>query len=316
MPNPRPDPLRRRLIGGVPGAALAGAGWPLLCAAPAPAQAQPAARYRFQPAELHRVVADRNPLHDQTVTLIERRSEAEVQLRAQNRGIDAVELRLQPLEAENLRIEPPDAATRRWLLPPDGVAVTLATLRIDDPLRPPRYRYGSRITPGDSQARPDGSLYALPFPYGGRFRVLQGFGGSASHADAQNRHALDIALPVGTPVLAARGGVVVDFRRDAPTGTGRAADANYVIVRHADGTYGQYWHLDTGSVAVRLGAVVDTGTLLGRAGDSGQSSGPHLHFSVAVASGDGERRTVPWRFQDADGRPFLPTVGSELAHDP
>ena len=51
-------------------------------------------------------------------------------------------------------------------------------------------------------------------------------------------------------------------------------------ILHDDGTMGVYLHLMKGSVAVREGQRVETGTRIARSGNTGNSTGPHLHFVV------------------------------------
>ncbi len=98
-------------------------------------------------------------------------------------------------------------------------------------------------------------------------------------------------------VVAAAGGTVIaavdgnydrchaDLGTQAVTCDGNAIRANYVGVRHADGTTTLYYHLKNGSVAVQVGQVVACGDRLGLVGSSGISSMPHVHFQVEDPSG-------------------------------
>lgn len=142
-----------------------------------------------------------------------------------------------------------------------------------------------QATPGSSNARPCDVLYGYPLALPDA-AVDQGFDGEFSHRDAENRYALDFAVPVGTPVLAARGGIVMqtaagfhghglDFSRDA----GRA---NFIRILHDDGSMALYAHLAEGGVQVRVGQRVNAGQRIGLSGNTGYSSAPHLHFSVQV----------------------------------
>ncbi len=150
---------------------------------------------------------------------------------------------------------------------------------------------------GSVQAEPDlDHVYHLPYASGSSFLVSQGPGGEQSHqGDCLN--AVDFAMPVGTPVLCARPGLVVDLEDVfAYAGWSREQGGNYVLVRHEDGTVGEYYHLKTGGVRVEVGQRVEVGELLAYSGNTGRSSGPHLHFMVFRARNGKRRESVPLRF--------------------
>ncbi|MRJ18954.1 M23 family metallopeptidase [Pseudomonas haemolytica] len=137
--------------------------------------------------------------------------------------------------------------------------------------------------------------YRYPFPWrGGPFRLTQGPNGSFSHTDAKSRYAMDIAMPEGTPVIAARAGVVVKIGNDQ-LGRGPDPSGNFVRVQHDDGTQGVYLHLKQGSVSVRAGQRVAVGSPLALSGNTGNSSGPHLHFVVQRATEAG-LVSIPYEF--------------------
>ncbi|TCD24527.1 M23 family metallopeptidase [Pseudomonas sp. IC_126] len=138
-----------------------------------------------------------------------------------------------------------------------------------------------------------GYAYALPWK-GGPFRISQGAGGDFSHNSPKGRFAVDIAMPVGTPIVAARAGTVVKVRNDQH---GRRPDpaGNYVRILHDDGTHSAYLHLKRGSVQVKAGQRVKIGSLLGQSGNTGRSTGPHLHFVVQKKIED-SLISVPFRF--------------------
>ncbi|MFJ5775144.1 M23 family metallopeptidase [Streptomyces sp. NPDC093094] len=86
----------------------------------------------------------------------------------------------------------------------------------------------------------------------------------------------DFAVPSGTVVVAAHGGTVV---KAGGNGAGDGpAYGNAVVIKHANGTYSQYAHLSR--VDVRIGQVVATGQKIALSGNTGNSSGPHLHFEI------------------------------------
>ncbi|MDN3266224.1 M23 family metallopeptidase [Streptomyces sp. MA15] len=86
----------------------------------------------------------------------------------------------------------------------------------------------------------------------------------------------DYAVPTGTPVVAAHGGTVV---KAGGNGAGDGpAYGNAVVIKHGSQTYSQYAHLS--SVNVKVGQVVKTGQKIALSGNTGNSSGPHLHFEI------------------------------------
>lgn len=138
--------------------------------------------------------------------------------------------------------------------------------------------------PGDPSARPVDFEYLLPLQQRG-FRIDQGFGGSFSHNDAQNRYAVDFACDIGTPVLAARDGVVMQVEVSAIPASGHHGDANLIRILHDDGSMAVYAHLAPDGALVRPGQRVRRGQPIGVSGNSGLSAGPHLHFAVQANRG-------------------------------
>ena len=85
---------------------------------------------------------------------------------------------------------------------------------------------------------------------------------------------IDIAPPAGTPVVAANNGTVSRVASIAQSG----GYGNHVEVTHPDGLVTTYSHLAT--VAARQGQAVMRGQVVGTVGNTGNSTGPHLHFEV------------------------------------
>jgi murein DD-endopeptidase MepM/ murein hydrolase activator NlpD len=157
--------------------------------------------------------------------------------------------------------------------------------------------------PGDPAAQPRDVAYQLPFD-AKRFQVTQAPQGRFSHTDAENRDAIDFALPEGTPVLAARAGKVMQVQGNF-TANGRdpARDrerANFIRVLHEDGSMAVYAHLQANGVLVRSGQRVEAGQRIGVSGNTGYSTAPHLHFVVQANAGM-QLRSIPVRIVAPQG---------------
>ncbi|MEI5525153.1 M23 family metallopeptidase [Streptomyces brasiliscabiei] len=117
---------------------------------------------------------------------------------------------------------------------------------------------------------------------------VKGYKLSASFAQAGNmwsaKHSgQDFAVKSGTSVVAAHGGTVV---KAGGNGAGDGpAYGNAVVIKHGNGTFSQYAHLS--KVNVKAGQVVKTGQRIALSGNTGNSSGPHLHFEVRTTANYG-----------------------------
>ncbi len=164
----------------------------------------------------------------------------------------------------------------------------------------PTWSYTYHATWGDLEARHDDDYqYSRPFAPNRAFPVSQGFNSQFSHTGG-DAYAIDFKMPVGTPVHAARGGVVAAVKVDSESGGPEARfewDANFILIRHADGTFGHYVHLQKDGARVQVGQAVETGDWIGLSGDTGRSTGPHLHFAVFRARDGRSRETFPIRFR-------------------
>lgn len=186
------------------------------------------------------------------------------------------------------------------------------TLTAADPNHPWEYSYTNYFKMGSSVAAPDDYVYSLPYLPGHAYPISQGYDGKFSHF-GPNEYAIDWALPLGTPVCAARAGLVVKVKDDSNKGGGSMAYDkfnNYILIRHSDGTLGHYCHLKKGGVRVKPGDRVVAGEVIALSGDTGFSTGPHLHFSVFKTK-DGEHRlSIPVKFRIADGEAITLAEGN------
>ncbi len=149
----------------------------------------------------------------------------------------------------------------------------------------------------------DDYVYLLPFEHGRKHRVTQGYHGEFTHY-GENKYALDFDMETGTPVHAARDGTVVEVKQDSTVGGPSPryeGHANYILVQHDDGSYGNYVHLDHNGAVVEPGDRVEAGQHIGYSGNTGRSSGPHLHFDVRVPQKDGTMQSIPTRVRDHTG---------------
>jgi murein DD-endopeptidase MepM/ murein hydrolase activator NlpD len=224
---------------------------------------------------------------------------------AGNRIAGPLEIELRFEGAVNAASEPPLPA--RVVLPADSER-TVARLQPADPYRDANFSVTMNAVPGDPAAIHDDVVYQLPLD-APSWRIDQGFDGSFSHNDPQSRYAIDLAVDDGTPVLAARDGVVMQVERyfegaglDREKYGGRA---NHVRILHDDGSMAVYAHLQADSVLVRPGARVRAGQRIASSGNTGFSTGPHLHFAVQLNRGM-KLESVPFRMTAPNGPVTIP----------
>jgi murein DD-endopeptidase MepM/ murein hydrolase activator NlpD len=160
---------------------------------------------------------------------------------------------------------------------------------------------------------PAGSAYCLPYAAGSAYTVTQSYCAPppGSH---QGRFAYDFDLPMGTEVLAARAGEVVELREHWSDDDTRGGHENVVILRHGDNTLSLYIHMRHQGVLVEMGDYVPEGGLLGWSGSSGTGF-PHIHFQVCLRGGEcstgTNEVTLPVNFRNAEGP--VDTVGGLVA---
>ena len=176
-------------------------------------------------------------------------------------------------------------------------------------------QYAWRISLGSptAQHRPS-RPYRAPFAVGSAFRISQAFPDNITHNTEETQYAVDIALPDGTPVYAAREGTVINVHHDKFMGGLSPVmmdQANVVEILHEDGTIGLYAHLHWDSVRVHIGQHVDRGQYIANSGSTGFSSGPHLHFCVFKNLGFASV-SVPVQFAGLSDFAVTPETGTTL----
>jgi murein DD-endopeptidase MepM/ murein hydrolase activator NlpD len=169
--------------------------------------------------------------------------------------------------------------------------------------------YGYRMVYSYSRGNPETAdhdesyRYLFPFKHGSKHRITQGHNGKFTHFD-ENQYALDFDLDTGTAIYAARSGRVVEVKEDSNYGGPGAQyskHANYILIYHDDGSFGNYVHLRQNGADVEAGDYVEAGDFLGYSGNTGRSSGPHLHFDVRLPTFSGGMQSIPVRFLNYDG---------------
>lgn len=140
---------------------------------------------------------------------------------------------------------------------PDGEEPTTTA-----PQKSSSARSASRFTSYPSYS----GYYSNPLPAGHKTQGIHGNNG------------VDIAAPTGTPVYAAAEGTVIVSRFRTLSNPWFGGYGNYVVIEHSNGTQTLYGHMS--AVYVAVGARVDQGTPIGEVGNTGKSTGPHLHFEV------------------------------------
>jgi murein DD-endopeptidase MepM/ murein hydrolase activator NlpD len=187
---------------------------------------------------------------------------------------------------------------------PAGRVTEAFSLTPENPAADWSFTFTDNVKLGSNCARHDGShVYELPYGPEAKLEVTQAYDGKFSHKGS-NKYAIDWQMPEGTPVRAARGGVVVRAKDDSNRGGGTIDfdhDNNYVLIRHDDGTLGQYCHLQKGGVLVKPGQTVAAGDPIAHSGNTGFSTGPHLHFCVFTATSGRESASIPVKFRTSDG---------------
>jgi murein DD-endopeptidase MepM/ murein hydrolase activator NlpD len=233
---------------------------------------------------------------------------------ARNAFHSPVEIQLEFIEIMGVSYPDPDEILR-WVVDPRSDQVLL-NLEVLEEASAPQVHYRFEYMPGDPTASHlAGEAYQAPFSVGLDFPITQAYPDSISHQSLDSQYAVDIAMPTGTAVLAARGGVVVavasdnyrgglDKSRDGPA-------ANIIRILHEDGTFSLYAHLSWNSIRVLPGDRVTAGQYIADSGNTGFSSGPHLHFSVQRNAGLAVE-SVPFVFRGSSASTVIPATGDVL----
>ncbi|MDR2098034.1 MAG: M23 family metallopeptidase [Spirochaetaceae bacterium] len=147
-----------------------------------------------------------------------------------------------------------------------------ASISVNLPEGKQRFRFipGGILTPNERTFFLNPDFFRFPLR---KFKVTSAFGQRISPISGRRsiHSGLDLAAPAGTEVYAARSGVVIETSENSVYG-------KYVVLAHDDGWTSLYGHLS--SIDTDLRSSVKTGTIIGRVGSTGLSTGPHLHFEL------------------------------------
>lgn len=203
---------------------------------------------------------------------------------------------------ENLTVEGSDTV----VLDPIKRRQYIGELKVIDRKKPFTFTYTTKYNYGDTfQEEYDIDYeYGLPFLFDSTYLIMQGYNGNFSH---QDKFALDIDMPIGTPILATRDGIVINVVENNNKGcpTKECLEFNNLIkIMHVDGSFAEYIHLKQDGASVMKGHLVKKGQIIGYSGNTGWSSDPHLHFEVFLQKLD-RRTTLPTLFKIEPDKPSI-----------
>ena len=191
---------------------------------------------------------------------------------------------LQGLRRLRQQLGADEAAVAALAVDPDGLAFALQRAQVSGVENPGAFgAFGAYLThehrelaaPLVHGAFALAGAYSMAWPIEGKFRISSPFG-MRSHPvlGGRRKHkGVDLAVPIGTPVRAIQAGRVVFAGADGVNG-------KYLRIDHGHGLTTTYCHLDAHKVA--RGQRVKRGAIIADSGNSGRSTGPHLHFQVEL----------------------------------
>ncbi|WP_248723925.1 M23 family metallopeptidase [Seonamhaeicola sp. ML3] len=148
--------------------------------------------------------------------------------------------------------------------------------------------------------------YALPFPKGKRYKIIQGYNGSFTHNTDFSRYTIDFNLKIGDTITASRSGIVIkviDTHNKQGTTKKYKPYGNFIMIYHNDNTFAQYVHLKQHGALVKKGDSISINQPIGISGFTGLTTTPHLHFGVFKPTTNGFK-SIPIILDSISGRKY------------
>ncbi len=174
-------------------------------------------------------------------------------------------------------------------------------------------------------------IYKLPFGDASGWTLANGNWDDPLHGHDKGNplgwqaYAYDFLHDIGGKILAARAGTGYALDASSSTNGFNSADpcnpgvGNYLVIKHDDGTFGVYWHMEHNGVLVSVGQKIAQGEEIALSGNTGNSSAPHVHFDARIGwdlayscSNLSESPGLPVFFEDRNHSYWRPKVGDAL----
>jgi murein DD-endopeptidase MepM/ murein hydrolase activator NlpD len=206
------------------------------------------------------------------------------------------------LEVDLINLSLTPSEQKLFVIPARTEKYKIGELIIINKSEASKYSFRYLFTLGDVTKRDYDSAYNydLPFQKGKQYMLFQGYNGRLSH---QNENALDFIMPEGSEVVAARDGIIIKVVQNNNESCMQEECKkfnNYLSVYHLDGTFADYVHLRMNGAKFKVGDKVRKGELIAYSGNTGWSSGPHLHFACSLPSFE-KRPTIKTKFKINEG---------------
>ena len=154
----------------------------------------------------------------------------------------------------------------------------------------------------------------MRYPFQGNFKLTQKFGENPTYYKQfgfNGHEGLDWGMPVGTLLYAVESGVVVR-RNDDFKGN---AYGLYVVIWHEELNLAS-WYCHMSKISVSVGDKVIRNQVIGSSGNTGNTTGPHLHFNICHTDKNGYRTNQNNGYKGfVDPMPFLKTEGGEMDNE-